>query len=143
MNIKQRALLKSPWVFHLSTGSCNNCDIEILDVLTPRFDAERFGVLLVGSPRHADVLLVTGAMTRMAAPRARRVYESMAKPCAVAAFGACSMGQGVFKGSYNAPLPVDEVLPVDVYIPGCPPKPEAMILGLVKALGVVKEKLSK
>lgn len=143
MNLKQKALLKSPWVFHLSTGSCNNCDIEILDVLTPRFDAERFGVLLVGSPRHADVLLVTGAMTRMAAPRARQVYESMAKPCAVVAFGACSMGQGVFKGSYNAPLPVDEMLPVDVYIPGCPPKPEAMILGLVKALGVVKEKLSK
>ena len=82
-------------------------------------------------------------MTRKAAPRARQVYESMAKPCAVVAFGACSMGQGVFHGSYNAPVPVDEVLPVDVYIPGCPPKPEAMILGLVKALGVVKEKLSK
>ena len=127
----------------MSTGSCNNCDIEILDVLTPRFDAERFGVLLVGSPRHADVLLVTGIMTRKAAPRARQVYEKMAKPCAVVAFGACSMDQGVFRGSYNAPIPVDEVLPVDVYVPGCPPKPEAMILGLVKALGAVKEKLNK
>ena len=143
MNIKQKALLKSPWVFHLSTGSCNNCDIEILDVLTPRFDAERFGVLLVGSPRHADVLLVTGIMTRKAAPRAREVYARMAKPCVVVAFGACAMDQGIFRGSYNAPIPVDEVLPVDVYVPGCPPKPEAMILGLVKALGAVKEKLSK
>jgi len=143
VNIKQKALLKSPWVFHLSTGSCNNCDIEILDVLTPRFDAERFGVVLVGSPRHADVLLVTGTMTRKALPRALEVYQAMAKPCAVVAFGACSMDQGIFKGSYNAPGPVDQYLPVDVYVPGCPPKPEAMILGLVKALGVVKEKLSK
>ncbi|MFH1039343.1 MAG: NADH-quinone oxidoreductase subunit NuoB [PVC group bacterium] len=143
MNLKQKALLKSPWVFHLSTGSCNNCDIEILDVLTPRFDAERFGVLLVGSPRHADVLLVTGAMTRKAMPRAMEVYKSMAKPCAVVAMGACSMGQGIFYGSYNAPEPVDHYLPVDVYVPGCPPKPEAMILGLVKALEVMKEKLSK
>ena len=143
MNIKLKALLKSPWVFHLSTGSCNNCDIEILDLLTPRFDVERFGVLLVGSPRHADVLLVTGIMTRKALPRALEVYEAMAKPCAVIAFGACSMGQGVFKGSYNAPELVDHYLPVDVYVPGCPPKPEAMILGLVRALEVVKEKLSK
>ena len=141
MNLFYKALLKSPWVFHLSTASCNNCDIEILDLLTPRFDAERFGVLLVGSPRHADVLLVTGVMTRKAAPRARKVYESMAKPCAVVAFGACAMDQGMFKGCYTAPVPVDQVLPVDVYIPGCPPKPEAMILGLVKALGVVKGKL--
>ncbi len=143
MNIKRKALLKSPWVFHLGTGSCNNCDIEILDLLTPRFDVERFGVLLVGSPRHADVLLVTGAMTRKAAPRAREVYERMARPCAVVAFGACSMDQGIFSGSYNTPLPVDQVLPVDVYVPGCPPRPEAMILGLVKALGVVREKLSR
>jgi len=141
LNLKQKALLKSPWVFHLSTGSCNNCDIEILDVLTPRFDAERFGVVLVGSPRHADVLLVTGTMTLKARPRALEVYNAMAKPCAVVAFGACSMGQGIFNGSYNAPLPVDEVLPVDVYIPGCPPKPEAMIQSLVKALEVVKGKL--
>jgi len=143
MNLKQKALLKSPWVFHLSTGSCNNCDIEILDMLTPRFDVERFGVILVGSPRHADVLLVTGAMTRKATPRVLKVYRALAKPCAVVAFGACSMGQGVFHGSYNTPVPVDRVLPVDVYVPGCPPKPEAMILGIVKALGVVKEKLSK
>ncbi len=140
LKITQKALLKSPWVFHLSTGSCNNCDIEILDVLTPRFDAERFGVMLVGSPRHADVLLVTGAMTRKALPRVKEVWKKMARPCAVVAMGACSMDQGIFRGAYNTPDPVDSVIPVDVYIPGCPPKPEAMILGLVKALEVVKEK---
>ena len=134
MSVKLKALLKSPWVFHMSTGSCNNCDIEILDCLTPRFDIERFGMLLVGSARHADVLLVTGIMTKQSAPAAKRVYEQMAKPCLVVAIGTCSLGQGIFKGSYNAPIPVDEVLPVDAYVPGCPPKPEAMIAGVVKLI---------
>ena len=139
MNLKKKALLKSLWVYHLCTGSCNNCDIEILDCLTPRFDIERFGMLLVGSPRHADVLLVTGIMTSQSTEAAKRVYEQTAKPCVVIAIGSCSLGQGIFKGSYNAPVPVDEVLPVDAYIPGCPPKPEAIIAGLVKVI----EKLTK
>jgi len=137
--MKLKALTKSLWVFHCATGSCNNCDIEILDLLTPRFDVERFGILLVGSIRHADVLLVTGAVTRKCAPRLTKLYEQMPKPGLVIAFGACSCGQGVFKGSYNAPKPLDEYIPVDVYIPGCPPKPEAMILAVVKAI----EKVNK
>jgi len=137
MSLKLKALTKSPWVFHVATGSCNNCDIEILELLTPRFDIERFGMVLVGSIRHADALLVTGAVTRKCAPRLKRIYEQAAKPCLVIAFGACSCGQGIFRGSYNAPLPVDKVIPVDVYIPGCPPKPEAMILGVVKALSKI------
>ncbi len=140
MGIKVKALTKSLWVFHLSTGSCNNCDIEILDLLTPRFDVERFGILLVGSIRHADVLLVTGVVTRKAAPRLKRVYEQAPKPCFVVAFGSCSLGQGIFKGSYNAPQPVDEIIPVDVYIPGCPPKPEAIIMGVVKLINKLKGK---
>lgn len=138
-NLKTKALLKSLWVYHLSTGSCNNCDIEILDCLTPRFDIERFGMVLVGSPRHADVLLVTGVMTRQCVEVAKRTYEQTAKPCLVVAIGSCSLGQGIFKGSYNAPLPVDKVLPVNAYIPGCPPKPEAIIDGVVKII----EKLKK
>jgi len=137
-NLKKKALLKSLWVYHLSTGSCNNCDIEILDCLTPRFDLERFGIVLVGSPRHADVLLVTGTMTRQCVPVAKRTYEQMAKPCLVVAIGTCSLGQGIFKGSYNAPVPVDQVLSVDAYIPGCPPKPEAIIDGVVKLINKVK-----
>jgi Ni,Fe-hydrogenase III small subunit len=138
MSFKINALTKSLWVFHTATGSCNNCDIEILDLLTPRFDVERFGILLVGSVRHADVLLVTGAVTRKVAPRLKQLYEQAPKPCVVIAIGACSCGQGVFRGGYNTPLAVDKVIPVDVYVPGCPPKPEAMILGVVKAIEKVK-----
>jgi membrane-bound hydrogenase subunit mbhJ len=134
MSFKLKALTKSPWVYHLSTGSCNNCDIEILDCLTPRFDLERFGVQLVGSPRHADALLVTGNMTLKCIPRALEVYEQMPKPGVVIAIGTCSLGHGVFEGSYTCPKTVDEVLPVDIYIPGCPPKPEAIMAGVVKLL---------
>ena len=140
MKLKLLALTKSPWVFHLATGSCNNCDIEILDLLTPRFDVERFGILLVGSVRHADVLLVTGAVSRKAAPRLKRLYKQAPKPCFVVAIGSCALGQGIFKGSYNTPQPVDKYIPVDAYIPGCPPKPEAMIMGVVKLLNKAKGK---
>ena len=140
MGLRVRALCKSPWVFHVSAGSCNNCDIEILDVLCPRFDVERFGALLVGSVRHADALLVTGAMNRKSALRVRQLYEQAAKPCLVIAVGACACGQGIFRGSYAMAQPLDELLPpgaVSAYVPGCPPKPEAIIAGIVKALGTL------
>jgi NADH-quinone oxidoreductase B subunit len=138
MGIKLTALLKSPAVFHLSTGSCNNCDIEILDCLTPRFDIERFGMTLAGSIKHADVLLVTGSANRKCVPRIKRVYEQMPKPCLVVAIGECSLSRGMFINSYNCPVPVDKIIPVDVYIPGCPPRPEAMISGILKLIEKVK-----
>jgi Ni,Fe-hydrogenase III small subunit len=134
MGLKLKALLKSPWVFHLSTGSCNNCDIEVLDCLTPRFDIERFGMLLKGSIRHADVLLVTGSCNRMSAERLKTLYEQVPKPCLVVAIGECSLSRGMFIHSYNCPVPLDHIIPVDVYIPGCPPRPEAIIAGVVKLI---------
>lgn len=140
MGITLKALTKSPWVYHLSTGSCNNCDIEILDCLTPRFDLERFGIVLVGSPRHADALLVTGNMTIKATERALEVYKQMPQPGVVIAIGTCALGHGVFNGSYVMPKTVDEVLPVDIYIPGCPPKPEGMIAGIAKLLEMLRQK---
>ncbi|GAH03072.1 unnamed protein product [marine sediment metagenome] len=143
MNIKLKALLKSPWVFHLSTGSCNNCDIEILDCLTPRFDIERFGMLLVGSIKHADVLLITGSGNRKSMERAKRLYEQIPKPCLVVAVGECALSRGMFIHSYNCPVPIDKVIPVDVYIPGCPPKPEAIIAGIVKLIEKVKKGTAK
>jgi len=138
MNLKIKALKKSLWVFHLSTGSCNNCDIEILACLTPKFDIERFGMVLVGSPRHVDVLLVTGIVTKKNLSRVKKVYEQVPKPCVVVAIGTCPLSGGIFRTGYNMGGPLDKVIPVDVYIPGCPPKPEAMIAGIVKLLGKLK-----
>jgi len=139
MNLKLKALTKSLWIFHVSNGSCNNCDIEILDCLTPRFDIERFGMQLVGSVRHADVLLITGAMNRKSVPRMKKVYQQAAKPCLVVACGTCACSQHMFRDSYNVTEPLDKILPVDVYIPGCPPKPEAIIAGVVKLIQKVRK----
>lgn len=134
MSVKLKALLKSPWVFHMSSGSCNNCDIEILDCLTPRFDIERFGMLLVGSIRHTDVLLVTGSCNRMAVERIKKLWEQVPKPCLVIGIGTCTGSRGMFIQSYNCPVPLDHIMPVDVYIPGCPPTPEAIIAGIVNLI---------
>jgi Ni,Fe-hydrogenase III small subunit len=139
MSITLKALLKSPWVFHLSTGSCNNCDIEVLDCLTPRFDIERFGMRLAGSIRHADVLLVTGSCNRKTMERVKRIWEEQVpKPCVVIAIGECAMSRGMFIHSYNCPVPLDRIIPVHAYVPGCPPKPEAIISGAVKLIGKLR-----
>jgi len=138
MNLKTKALKKSLWVYHMSGGSCNNCDIEILDCLTPKFDIERFGIVLVGSPRHADVLLCTGIVNKKCVERVKEVYKQTAKPCVVVAIGACACSGGIFREGYQMGGPLDKIIPVDVYIPGCPPKPEAMIAGIVKVLEKLK-----
>jgi len=140
MGLKENILTRSIYVFHLSSGSCNNCDIEIIDCLTPRFDLERFGIVLVGSIKHADVLLCTGSANKMTVPIIKRLYEQMPKPGFVIAYGACGSSRGLFKDSYNTGAPLDEIIPVDAYIPGCPPKPEATIGALVKLIGKIKAK---
>lgn len=126
--------VNSPWVLHFNSGSCNGCDIEILATLMPRYDLERFGVKLMGSPRHADILFCTGAVTRQARDRLIRIYEQMHEPKFVVAIGSCALSGGVFQGSYNIMGGIDKVIPVDAYIPGCPPRPEAIIDGVVKLL---------
>ncbi|HKL30012.1 MAG TPA: NADH-quinone oxidoreductase subunit B family protein [Natrialbaceae archaeon] len=125
---------RSPWVLHINTGSCNGCDIEIVDSLTPRFDVERFGVRLVDTPRHADVLLVTGPVTRQMAPRLKRLYDQTPEPRYVIAVGTCATSGGVFHSHYNTLGGVDQVIPVDMYIPGCPVAPEALIDAIYKLL---------
>lgn len=140
MSIRIKALIKSPWVFHVSAASCNNCDIEILDCFTPRFDVERFGVQLAGSVRHADALLITGIVNKKDIPLVKKLYEQAAKPCLVIAVGVCACSQHMFRFSYNVVEPLDKILPVTAYIPGCPPKPEAIIAGLIKALETLKKK---
>ncbi len=133
------AFKRALWVFHVATGSCNGCDIEILAALTPRYDVERFGIRLVGTPRHADVLLITGPVTRMMAERLRRIYEQTPDPKAVVVVGGCGSTSGVFYESYNVVGPVDRIIPVDVYVPGCPPRPEAIIDGVVKAVAKLEK----
>ena len=130
--------VKSPWVLHLNTGACNACDIEILAALMPRFDLERFGILLKGTPRHADVIVCTGPITRQNRDRVVRIYEQVPDPKFVVAVGACAMSGCVYRGSYNANLGVDQVLPVNAYIPGCPIRPDALIDGVVKLLNSLK-----
>jgi membrane-bound hydrogenase subunit mbhJ len=125
---------KSLWLFHFSGASCNNCDIEILDCLTPRYDLERFGMQLVGSIRHADVLLVNGSINQKDKVRLLEIYEQAPKPILVVAIGACGCTGGIFSGGNVFAGPVDQIIPVDAYIPGCPPKPEAIISGIIKLI---------
>ena len=130
--LTQWARKRSIWVFHVNAASCNGCDIEILAALTPRYDAERLGVELVPSPRHADVLLVTGTLNPLMRERLKTIYEQMPEPRHVVAIGACALGGGVMKDCYNVGHGIDTAIPVDLYIPGCPPRPEAIIYGILK-----------
>ncbi len=132
-----KRLSKSIWVFHVSASPCNNCDIEILDLLTPKYDVERFGIKLVGSVRHADVLLVSGVANNKVAPKVKYLYDQAPKPCFVVGVGTCPASGCCFKKSYNVTGKVEETIPINLYIPGCPPKPEAMIEGVVKLVEVL------
>ena len=129
---------KSPWILHFNSGGCNGCDIEILDLLTPRYDVERLGILNEASPRHADILVCTGPVTRQSHYRLIRIYEQIPAPKWVVAVGSCSCSGGVFRGGYNVIGGIDQVLPVAMYIPGCSCRPEAMIEGFAKLLETIK-----
>jgi NADH-quinone oxidoreductase B subunit len=127
--------IKSPWILHLNSGACNACDIEVVAALTPRFDVERFGVLLKATPRHADVIVATGPVTRQMKDRIIRIYDQVPDPKFVIAVGACAMSGCVYRGAYNIMGGLDQVIPVDVYVPGCPARPDAILDAVVKLLG--------
>jgi NADH-quinone oxidoreductase B subunit len=127
--------IRSPWVLHLNSGACNACDIEILAALTPRFDVERFGILLKATPRHADVIIASGPVTRQMRDRIIRIYEQVPDPKFVIAVGACALSGCVYRGAYNIMGGIDQVIPVNMYVPGCPARPDAIIDGVVKLLG--------
>lgn len=133
------ARIKSPWIIHFNTGACNACDIEILASLTPKYDLERFGILLRGTPRHADVLVCSGPVTLQTKDRLKRIYDQMAEPKFVVAVGTCACSGGVFQGCYCVSGGIDTVIPVSAYIPGCPARPEAIIDGVVKLLSSLKK----
>lgn len=140
MKLIDRARLKSPWVLHYNAGSCNGCDIELLSTFTPMYDVERFGIINVGNPKHADVMIVTGPVNKRNERVLLNLYEQMLEPRAVVAVGACAATGGVFHECYNCLGGVDKVLPVDVYVPGCAAKPEAIIEGVLMA---IEKKLAK
>ena len=131
---------KSPWIYHVNTGSCNGCDIELVAVLTPRYDAERFGFKLAGTPRHADIIVITGPITSQSKERLVRTLEQVPEPKVVVTLGSCPKSGNVFKGSYSVEAPIEKYIPVDVSVAGCSPKPEAVIEGLYKATQILKEK---
>ncbi len=126
-------LEKSPWIIHYDGTSCNGCDIETLACLTPLYDVERVGVINTGNPKHADILLVTGSVNEQSAPVLWQIYNQMAAPKVVVAIGICALTGGVFKECYNVRGGVDTLLPVDVYVPGCAARPEAIIDGVKQA----------
>jgi ech hydrogenase subunit C len=138
--ILQRSRIKSPWLLHYDCSSCNGCDIEVLACLTPLYDIERFGIVNVGNPMHADILLVTGTANHRNKKILRNLYDQMPDPKAVIAIGACALSGGVFRETYNVVGGVDKVIPVDVYVPGCAAKPEAIIDGVVLALEKFRKK---
>jgi len=131
---------KSPWLFHLNAGSCNGCDIELVACLTPRYDVEQLGIRLEGSPRHADVLCVSGPVTRNTVQAIRTVYGQVCSPKAVVAIGSCPASTNAFVGSPTVDGPLGKHLPVDVFVPGCPPRPDAIIEGVARAVQILAER---
>ena len=143
MNLIERVIAisrrRSPWVCRLNAGSCNGCDIEITPLLSPRYDAEQLGIELHGTPKHADVVLISGTLTLRSRQAILDIYDQVPNPKAVVALGSCPSSGNVFAGS---PLvlscSLDTVVPVDVWVPGCPPRPEALLDGLIKLQAKIK-----
>jgi len=119
----------------VDAGSCNGCEIEIVGLSGPVYDMERFGLHFVASPRHADMLLVTGPVTRNMAVPLRMTYDATPDPKLVVAIGDCARHCGVFAGSYAVAGPVDSIIPVDAYVDGCPPEPTQILQGILMAIG--------
>jgi ech hydrogenase subunit C len=131
---------QSPWIIHYDASSCNGCDIEALACLTPLYDVERLGVVNTGNPKHADIFLVTGAVNPQSREVIQNIYHQLPEPKVVVAVGVCAATGGIFRECYNISGGVDSVIPVDVYVPGCAARPEAIIDGVVRSLAVLEEK---
>jgi Ni,Fe-hydrogenase III small subunit len=134
---------KSPWIFHYDGSSCNGCDIEVLACLMPMYDVERFGLINTGNPKHSDILMITGSINNQNLPVVQSIYNQMGDPKVVIALGTCATSGHFFSECYNTLGGVDKAIPVDVYIPGCAVRPEAIIDAVVQALGILGEKKRK
>ncbi|MCQ2751849.1 MAG: NADH-quinone oxidoreductase subunit NuoB [Coriobacteriales bacterium] len=131
---------KSPWIIHYDGSSCNGCDIEVLAALTPLYDAERFGVINTGNPKHADIFVVTGAINEQNKNVVKQIYDQMLEPKIVVACGACACGGGVYRECYNVSGGVDQVIPVDAYVSGCAIKPESLFDAIVAGVEILEQK---
>ncbi|HJV65377.1 MAG TPA: NADH-quinone oxidoreductase subunit NuoB [Geomonas sp.] len=131
---------RSPWLLHYNATSCNGCDIELIASLTPLYDLERFGMVMTGNPKHADILVVTGSVNCNSRQVVENLYAQMPNPKVVVAVGICATSGCVFRDCYNVLGGVDQVLPVDVYVPGCAARPEAIIDGMIKACEILEAK---
>jgi Ni,Fe-hydrogenase III small subunit len=136
----QKVLNRSLAIREVDAGSCNGCELEIVALNNPVYDLERFGIQFVASPRHADMLLVTGPVTRNMELALVKTYQAMSEPRLVVAVGACGISGGIFGKNYASLGGVDNVVPVDVYIPGCPPRPQALLHGILLAVGRLGER---
>lgn len=138
----KKAFEKSPWLYRINAGSCNGCDVELATTAcTARYDVERLGCKYCGSPKHADIVLITGPLTARVKDKVLRVYDEIPDPKVVVAVGVCPISGGVFRDSYAIEGPIDQYIPVDVNVPGCPPRPQAIIDGILKAVEIWKERM--
>ena len=148
MNLIERVIAisrrRSPWICRLNAGSCNGCDIEITPLLSPRYDAEQLGIELHGTPKHADIVLISGTLTLRSRQAILDIYDQVPNPKAVVALGSCPSSGNVFAGS---PLvlscSLDTVVPVDVWVPGCPPRPQAILDGIARAAKLLEDGATK
>ncbi len=133
---------RSPWLYRINAGSCNGCDVELATTACiPRYDVERLGCQYCGSPKHADIVLITGPLTLRVKDKVLRVFQEIPDPKVTVAIGICPISGGVFRDSYAIAGPVDHYLPVDVNVPGCPPRPQAIIEGIAMAIDIWQHRL--
>ncbi|MDK2985108.1 MAG: rane-bound hydrogenase subunit mbhJ [Clostridia bacterium] len=138
----QKIAKKSPWLYRINAGSCNGCDVELATTACiPRYDVERLGCKYCGSPKHADIVLITGPLTARVKEKVLRLYDEIPDPKVTVAIGVCPISGGVFRDSYAITGPIDNFIPVDVNVPGCPPRPQAIIDGIVEAIKIWETRL--
>lgn len=138
----QELATRSPWLFRINAGSCNGCDVELATTACiARYDVERLGCKYCGSPRHADIVLITGPLTTRVRERVLRVYNEIPNPKVTVAVGICPITGGVFREGYSIEGPMDLYIPIDVNVPGCPPRPQSIMEGVLEAVVIWREKI--
>ena len=142
MNLIKKLSARSPWLFRINAGSCNGCAVELATTACiSRYDVERLGCKYCGSPRHADIVLITGPLTARVKDKVLRVWNEIPEPKVTVAVGICPISGGVFREGYSIEGPVDRYLPIDVNVPGCPPRPQAIMEGVLEAVAIWRERM--